>query len=86
MLILPALLYGVEALNLLSTDAAVLRAFERKVLLKILGLVRVDDDFRMRSNSELYGLLNDIDVVQRINILARPCRSNGGGCSGKTGI
>ena len=30
--------------------------------------MRVDDDFRIRFNSELYELLNDIDVVQRIKI------------------
>ena len=42
--------------------------FERKVLRKIFGLVRVGDDFRIRYNSELYELLNELDVVQRINI------------------
>ena len=29
--------------------------------------MRVDDDFRIRFNSELYELLNGINVVQRIN-------------------
>ena len=67
-LILPILLYGAEAQTLLSTDAAVLRVFERKNLRKIFGPVRVVDDFRIRFNSELYKLLNDIDFVQRINI------------------
>ena len=47
---------------------AALRVFERKVLRKIFGPVRVGDDFRIRFNSELYELLNDIDVVQHINI------------------
>ena len=43
--------------------------FERKVIRKMLTSVRAsDDDFFIRSNSELYELLNDIDVVQRINI------------------
>ena len=65
---LPMLLYGAQAWILLSTDAAALRVFERKVLRKIFGLVRVGDDFRIRFNSELYELLNDIDIVQRINI------------------
>ena len=68
MLILPVLLYGTEAWTLLSTDAAALRVFERKVLRKIFGPMRVDADFRIRFNSELYELLNDMDVVQRINI------------------
>ena len=44
-LILPVLLYGAEAWTLLSTDdAAALRVFERKVLRKIFGPVRVGDD------------------------------------------
>ena len=67
-LILPLLLYGAEAWTLLSTDAAALRVFVRKVLRRIFGPVRVGDDFRIRFNSELYELLNDIDVMQRINI------------------
>ena len=65
--ILPVYLYGAEAWTLLSTDAAALRVFERKVLRKIFGPVRVGDDFRIRFNRELYELLNDIDVVYRIN-------------------
>ena len=35
---------------------------------KLLVLVRVGDDFRFRSNSKLYELLNYMDIVQRINI------------------
>ena len=62
------LLYGAEVCTLLSTDAAALRVFERKALRKTFGPVRVGDDFRIRFNSELYELLNDMDVVQRINI------------------
>ena len=67
-LILPVLLYGAEAWTLLSTDAAALRVFERKLLRKIFGPVRVGDDFRIRFKSELYELLNDMDVVHRNNI------------------
>ena len=69
MLILAVLLYGAEAWTLLSTDAAALRVFERKVVLrKIFKPRRVGDDFRIRFNSELYELFNYMDVVQRINI------------------
>ena len=78
-LILSALLYGVGAWTLLSTDAAGLRVFERK---------DAEDDFRIRYKSELYEFLNDVDVEQCINIqLLRwfGCRSNGGGYSGETG-
>ena len=58
------LLYDAETWTLLSTDAAALRVFERKVLRKIFGPLQVGDDFRIRPNSELY----DISVEQRINI------------------
>ena len=59
--------YCAVAWTLLNTDATALRVFERKVLRKICP-VRVGDDFRIRFNSQLYELLNDMDVVQRINI------------------
>ena len=38
---------------LLSTDSPALSVFERKVLWKIFAPVRVGNDFRIRSNSEL---------------------------------
>ena len=53
---------------LLSTDAATLKVFGRKVPRKVFDPVRVGDDFRNISNSELYELLNNIDMVQRIII------------------
>ena len=49
-------------------DVPALRVFKRKVLCKIFGQVRVADDFRLRYNSELYELFNDMNVVQCINI------------------
>ena len=63
MLMLHVLLYGTEAWTLLTTDAPALRVFEKKFLRKIFGLVRVCDDFRVGSVSELYELINDIDIV-----------------------
>ena len=47
LILLSVLLYGAEAWILLSTVAAALRVFERKVLRKIFGPVRVGDDFRI---------------------------------------
>ena len=58
------LLYVAEAWTLLTTDAATLRVFKRKILRKLIDLVRVGDDFRIRINSELYELLNDMNVVR----------------------
>ena len=67
-LIIPVLLYIAKACTLLNTDAAALRVFESKVLREIFGPLRVGYDFHIRYNSKLYKLLNDMDVVQRINI------------------
>ena len=64
----PVLLYGAETWTLLSTIALALKVFERKVLHKTFCPALVGDDFRIRFNCELYELLNDIVVVQRINI------------------
>ena len=65
------LFYGADACTLLSTDAAALRVFERKVfedLRKILGPVWVGDDYGIRYNSQIHELLNDMNIVQRISI------------------
>ena len=50
----PVLLYSAEAWALLSIDVATLRVF--------FDPVQIGDDFRIRYNSELYELLNDVDV------------------------
>ena len=65
------LLYGAETGTLLNNYVASLRVFERKVLRKIFGPVRVGDGFCIRYNSDLYELLSDLDVVQCINIHRR---------------
>ena len=54
--------------NFASLYCSDLKVFQRKVIGKIFGPVCVGDDFRIRHNSELYELLNDMAVVQRINI------------------
>ena len=41
---------------------------EKSYIRKIYDSERVDDDFRIRFNCELYELFNDIEVGQRINI------------------
>ena len=63
MLILPVFLYGAEAWTLLNTDGIALIVFERKVLRKIFGTVRVVNNFHIRCSSEVYELLNYIDFV-----------------------
>ena len=42
--------------------------YERKLLRKIFGSVKVGYHYRIRTNRELYELFNDIDVANRINI------------------
>ena len=54
-----------EAWALSSTDAAALGVFQKKVLRKIFGSIRVGDDYRIRTNRELYELFNDMDVAKR---------------------
>ena len=89
MLILHVLLYGAEAWTLLRTDASALRIFERKVLSKTFGSVRVADDFRTDiivsciSHSTTWTLCS---VLIPATALARPCHSYGRGRSGETGI
>ena len=41
---------------------------KRKVLRKIFGPIRIGNDYRIRTNQELYELFNDMDIAQRINI------------------
>ena len=52
--------------TLLSPHAAALIVFKGKTLRKIFSTVRVGDDFRVRSTNELYELLSDIGIDQRI--------------------
>ncbi|XP_060665548.1 uncharacterized protein LOC132797786 [Drosophila nasuta] len=46
--------FGLKAWVVSMTDAAALGVFERKILRKIFGPVRIGDDFRIRMNHELY--------------------------------
>ena len=41
----------------------------RHILNKVLGPVQVNDDLSIQTNSELYELLNDMDIVQRMHWL-----------------
>lgn len=59
-------MYGAEAWVLDTKDAAALGVFERKVLRRIFGPLRVGDDYRIRTNRELYELYEDVDIVKRI--------------------
>ncbi|XP_049315624.1 uncharacterized protein LOC125779109 [Bactrocera dorsalis] len=65
-LIIPVLLYGAEAWTMSTTDESTLRVFERKVLRKIYGPLRVGHgEYRIRWNDELYEIYDDIDIVAK---------------------
>ena len=53
-LIRPVITYGAEALNFETTKR--LAVFERKVLRRILGAVKINDIWRRRNNCELMNL------------------------------
>ena len=76
-IILPVLLYGAEAWTLSNTDADALRVFDRKVMRKIFGPLRVGDDYRIRTNRELYELFNDMNGVLIISGCADSAMSFG---------
>ena len=40
-----------------------LAAFERKVLLRIFGAVKINDTWRKINNSELMNLYEDVDII-----------------------
>ena len=67
-LILPVLLYGAESWTISASDALALGVFERKILRKIFGPVRIGVEYRIRMNHELYELFADMDIMQRIKI------------------
>ena len=60
---------GCEAAGLYKKSFIILTesVLETKVLRKIFGPVRVNDDHRIRTNRELYELFNYMDVAKRIN-------------------
>ena len=70
--------YGAETQAQLSTDAADLRIFQRKVLLKISVAVRVDDNFRIRC---CMSSLMTWTFCIVLTFMDRACRSKGGVCS-----
>ena len=89
LLMLPVLLYGAEAWTLLSTNASAFKVFARIVLRENVNLMRDGEDFRIRYNSDLFELLNDMHVVYCIYpaaALAQPYRSYGGWVFGGRGL
>lgn len=63
-----SLFYGAKAWILLRPNAAGLQVFKEKFLPKIFNTVRISVDSCIRTHKEMYDLLNDMSVVQRIKI------------------
>jgi hypothetical protein len=66
-LIRPVLVYGAEAWVLTKQDEMQLGCFERKILRKIYGPLHSRGEWR-RTNSELYQLYHDDDIVKFVKL------------------
>jgi hypothetical protein len=67
-LIRPVLVYGAEAWVLTKQDKMQLGCFERKILCKLYGLSNSRGVWRRRTNSELYQLYHDDDIVKFVKL------------------
>jgi hypothetical protein len=67
-LIRPVITYGAEAWTMSSETGKWLAIFERKVLRKILGAIKINNCWRRRHNNELMQLYGDLDTVSFIRI------------------
>ena len=68
-LIRPIVTYGAETWIMYAHITKRLAVFERKVLRKILGPIKVNGEWRIRTNSELMQLYKDLDIVAYIKIM-----------------
>ena len=51
-----------------SEITKILAVFERKVLRRILGAVKINDTWRRRNNSEMMNLYEDVDIISFIRL------------------
>jgi hypothetical protein len=65
--ILPAEFYGCESWTLCKAHESLLGGFERTILNRIYGAVKIDGVWQRCYNQELYSLFND-DIIKRIKI------------------
>jgi hypothetical protein len=67
-LILPVLTYGNETWTMTKNEENLLNVFERKILRRICGGIKVGEVWRRRSNEEVYSMYEHPDVVTIIKI------------------
>ena len=66
--ILPVLLYLAKTYVLSQNNKSALGVFEKRILRKIFGPVRVGEEYHIRMNHGLYNLYDAIAVVQCIKM------------------
>lgn len=67
-LIRPVLTYGAETWTLTKADEQALMVHERKILRCIYGGICIGNDWRRRTNQELYTLFNEVDIARFIRL------------------
>jgi hypothetical protein len=62
-LIRPVVTYGTESWTLNRDIAKGLAVFERKILRRLFGAIKVNENWRKRHNEELMQMFGDLDIL-----------------------
>jgi hypothetical protein len=73
-LLRPVLTYGAETWAATENELQKLLIFERKILRKIYGSVKDQDNWRIRTNSELDALTGGVNIVRCIKAYTKDGR------------
>lgn len=66
-IIRPVMAYGAECWSMTTQDESALRIFERKVIRKIYGPIKINENsWRIRTNAEINELIGNADIVRFI--------------------
>jgi hypothetical protein len=65
-IIRPLVAYGAETWRLAANDGNSLEVWERKVLMKIYGLVCENAEWRILTDTELMELCDELDIVTEV--------------------
>lgn len=77
--------YGCETWTFTKTSEKMLDKFERRILRRIFGPIKLEDGWKIRYNAELYELYDDLFISTQINFrklwadtMGRTYKKNGG--------